>query len=407
MIRRISDGLAIGALFALLANFPAQGESPWVMHVIDNTSAGADGTKLADLDGDGDEDIVAGWEQGNIARLYFDPGNTNERWPFLSLPAPDVEDALPIDLDGDGYHDIVTCSEGDYQRVTFHWAPSSRSKYKDVAYWKTRDVPATVGKTRWMFAEPMDIDGRHGIDLVVGSKDPKGTLGWLQAPENPRDMDGWQYHEISKTAWIMSIEIRDMDHDGLADVLVSDQHGDRGVRWLKNPGRDSKKLYQRWKNNDIGMQGRKVLFLGVADTDDNGLPEIYAPSLDGPYFMRFIQLDKTGLNWSRERFQNPPRGGPHCKSMAIADINEDGEPDLVTTYGGARGKLCVMWSEWDSVKKDWIHHDVSGLAGIKTDFAIVRDMDRDGDLDILTCEEANNAQEGSGLGIIWYENPLK
>jgi hypothetical protein len=85
-------------------------DSPWTMHVIDNSSAGADGTKLADLDGDGREDIVAGWEQGNVARLYFDPGENGADWKFISLPAPDVEDALPVDLDGDGYtvaHEVL------------------------------------------------------------------------------------------------------------------------------------------------------------------------------------------------------------------------------------------------------------------------------------------------------------
>ena len=29
------------------------------------------------------------------------------------------------------------------------------------------------------------------------------------------------------------------------------------------------------------------------------------------------------------------------------------------------------------------------------------DMDGDGDLDVLTCEERDN------LGVIWYENPLR
>jgi hypothetical protein len=290
-------------------------------------------------------------------------------------------------------------------RVTFHWAPSYERDYKNVAHWKTRDVPVTVGKTRWMFAEPMDVDAKNGIDLVVGSKDPNGTLGWLQAPENPRDMKAWKYHEISRIAWTMTIDIRDIDHDGINDVLVSDQRGGSGVKWLKNPGAHSRRLYNKWENHTIGMKGKKVLFLGISDTDKNGLPEIYAPSLDGPYFMRFIQLDKSGDRWSSERFANSPLAGPHCKSMAVADINRDGEPDLVTTYGGARDKVCVMWSEWNANDKSWIHHDVSGLVGIKTDFAVVRDMDQDGDLDILTCEEANNAREGPGLGVIWYENP--
>lgn len=406
MMARFLKNLFVLAWMGCSPMLLGSGGSPWKTHIIDNTSAGADGTKLADLDGDGDEDIVAGWEQGNIARLYFDPGDGGDRWPFISVPAPDVEDALPVDLDGDGFYDIVTCSEGAYRRVTFHWAPSNYKDYKNIANWKTRDVPDTIGTTRWMFAQPMDVDGKHGIDLVVGSKDPNGTLGWLQAPENPRNMAGWKYHEFSKTNWIMTIDIRDMDHDGLKDVLVSDQQGGRGVRWFKNPGPDSTKLYKEWENHDIGMQGKKVLFLGVADTDKNGLWEIYAPSLDGPYFMRFTQLDKSGDNWSAERFENSPLAGPHCKSMAVGDMNQDGKPDLVSTYGGARDKICVMWSEWNAEDESWVHHDVSGLEGVKTDFSVLRDMDRDGDLDILTCEEANNATEGSGLGVIWYENPL-
>jgi hypothetical protein len=48
---------------------------------------------------------------------------------------------------------------------------------------------------------------------------------------------------------------------------------------------------------------------------------------------------------------------------------------------------------------------IAGKTGIKYDFATLVDMDGDGDLDVLTCEEANNAKDGPGLGVIWYENP--
>jgi len=37
--------------------------------------------------------------------------------------------------------------------------------------------------------------------------------------------------------------------------------------------------------------------------------------------------------------------------------------------------------------------------GIKFDLIQSLDLDQDGDLDIVTCEERNN------LGVIWYENP--
>jgi hypothetical protein len=34
------------------------------------------------------------------------------------------------------------------------------------------------------------------------------------------------------------------------------------------------------------------------------------------------------------------------------------------------------------------------------------DIDLDGDLDVLICEE-NFGEESQGLGVVWYENKLK
>ena len=47
--------------------FEPQG-APWVRHTIDNTGKGSDGTKLADVNGDGRIDLVTGWEEGGRAR---------------------------------------------------------------------------------------------------------------------------------------------------------------------------------------------------------------------------------------------------------------------------------------------------------------------------------------------------
>ena len=46
--------------------------------------------------------------------------------------------------------------------------------------------------------------------------------------------------------------------------------------------------------------------------------------------------------------------------------------------------------------------DISGtIEGVKFDRIETIDLDGDGDLDVLTCEERDN------LGVIWYENPLR
>ena len=46
-------------------------------------------------------------------------------------------------------------------------------------------------------------------------------------------------------------------------------------------------------------------------------------------------------------------------------------------------------------------HDIAGPPGTKFDRMELVDLDLDGDLDVITCEEAEN------LGVIWYENPVQ
>ena len=53
------------------------------------------------------------------------------------------------------------------------------------------------------------------------------------------------------------------------------------------------------------------------------------------------------------------------------------------------------------IKGKWIDHDIGGPAGIKFDRIELLDLDGDGDLDLLTCEEREfNA-------VLWYENPQR
>ena len=78
------------------------------------------------------------------------------------------EDAVFVDLDGDGDEDIVSCSEGRTRTVHFHWSPRNDPQRK-VLPWRTQAVPVTAGKQSWMFAVPLWVDEK-GMDLVLGSK---------------------------------------------------------------------------------------------------------------------------------------------------------------------------------------------------------------------------------------------
>ncbi len=383
----------------------AQSEKPWKRHVIDDTSLGSDGTKLADVNGNGHMDIVVGWEEGGITRLYFNPGDPNEPWEFIEVPSPDVEDAFAVDLDGDGFLDIVTFSEGEHQRITVHWAPSDSLSYRNSSNWISEDIPVTMGMSRWMFGRAVDMDGKHGIDLIVGSKDPDGRLGWLEAPENPRNLSEWKYHHISDAGWIMSIECLDMDGDGVEDILITDRYGGlRGLRWLKSPG-NGEDLYKPWENNFIGLTEGEPMFLGIADIspmNSKGLPGIIVPDLTNGWEL----FTYDGDVWTSQSMAYPESSGTRGKSVAVADIHQDGKYDLLASFEGAKDLSGVI-GLGDFLGENPSLMDISGIEGVKYDFIVLIDMDGDGDLDILTCEETGYDGSKRGLGVIWYENPLK
>ena len=99
--------------------------------------------------------------------------------PSAAPPSGVLSDdaVFTIDLDGDGAMDVVSCCEGRTRTIYVHWAPSLAAEYRKESLWKTEPIPVTAGKKMWMFALPLQVDGRHGIDLVVGAKGGEAEIG--------------------------------------------------------------------------------------------------------------------------------------------------------------------------------------------------------------------------------------
>ncbi len=414
----------VACLLVALALLARAGASPWSCHTIDASSRGADGVRLADVNGDGLPDITTGWEEGNRTRVYLHPGPANAKSPWPAVTAgetPKPEDAVFADLDGDGATDVVSCTEA--KRVYINWAPKVPAEYLDPGAWQMVSVPAVEGISRWMFAVPMDIDRKHGADLVVAGKRSgvagKLAMGWLQAPADPRDTVAWKYHGFYDIAWAMSVVAHDVDADGDPDVIVSDRkargRGDRtnqGVLWLENPGPG--KATGVWPEHRIGLAGREVMFLDVTDLDSDGKTDILvAVKPDAVHWLRCtdnprdawteVQVIRVGLK---------PFGVGTAKGVRAGDIDGDGKLDITYSCEHANGeKRGVVWLKQtpgtDGVQ--WEARDISGPNGIKFDRIELLDVDGDGDLDLLTCEERHRPKDNPGqmgLGVIWYENPF-
>ena len=369
------------------------------MHTIDNESRGADGVRLADVNGDGHLDLVTGWEEGGKVRVCLNPGSKNakKRWQSVTVgKVRSPEDAVFADLDNDGAVDVVSCCEGKTRNVFIHWAPKNKENYLKESAWKTESFPVIEKlKLAWMYCVPMQVDGKHGIDLIIGGKGGKAQLGWLEAPKNPRSLSEWKWHPINPVGWVMSLRTMDVDHDGDHDIIVTDRKGSRrGCRWLENPG-VGKAQSQPWKSHALGAMGEEVMFLDLADVDKDGQLDVIVPTYTRKLF--YLRRKGKSMEWESNKWNYPEVSGTG-KAVRLGDIDLDGRLDVVLTGQCPKDKHGIVWI---SPSKSTVHM-LSGKATkkrYKPDRIELVDLDADGDLDVITSEER------SLLGVIWYENP--
>ncbi len=386
---------------------PAGPGKPWPRHVIDASSRGADGVRLADINRDGNPDIVTGWEEGGLVRVYIHPGTTDgavrRPWPAVTVgKVRSPEDAVFADVDGDGAVDVISSCEGRTNCMFVHWAPQDPAAYLDEKAWRTAPIPLTKGTTRWMFALPLRAGREKKPLIAVSAKGKNALVGILRVPPDPRKLEEWKLRKLYDAGWIMSLVAADVDGDGDEDLVVSDRKGTkRGVLWLENPGGGGP-----WPEHRVGAGGKEVMFLDYTDLDGDGRADILA-AVKPRAIHRFRSPADPGGAWPETVIPvDFPAGIGTAKAVRAGDIDGDGAKDIVFSCEHAvppkRGVVWLTRGKPGPASR-WTAGELAGPEGIKYDLLQLLDIDGDGDLDVLTCEERFGR---GGLGVFWYENPF-
>ena len=377
-----------------------QADAAWLRHTIDDTARGADGTRLADVNRDGLPDLTTGWEESGLIRVYLNPGTTQVKRPWPQVTIGQVgspEDAVWVDLDQDGRQDVVSSCEGKNKTLFVHWAPRKTEEYLNADAWQTAAIPLSRQRESWMFVLPLAAPPETGIRLIAGSKGERGGISLLSAATPSRQLERLQRKRLRDAGWIMSLRQFDMDRDGDQDVLASDRKGEnRGIFWLEQPPAAG----AAWKEHFIGAGDEEAMFLDVRRHPDTEALEIVVPAKPR-HLIHFRAAPQTPLAWQSRKTEIAARVG-RVKAVRFADIDLDGRTDLVVTSEGAQQDLIgVYWFPLAELQRPAVTavNDISGAAGVKFDRIDLADLDGDGDLDVITCEESDN------LGVIWYENP--
>ncbi|MBN1419240.1 MAG: VCBS repeat-containing protein [Planctomycetes bacterium] len=219
----------------------------WRAHAIDPSISWAMSVIPADLDGDGDPDIVL-TDRPQVIAWYEHPGfdHLSER-PWKKHVIQDGGGpylwGLLHDIDGDGEKDILAATfaperGADPQKTAITWwrAPADP---KDAGAWTRREIRVRsrdIGSFRHKALAVADFDGDGRQEIVLSTEQP-GDVYLLRWKKSVFD-EVWSVENIigRGRGKYDDVDLLDLDGDGDLDILTSEEY-ELGVFWLENPRR--------------------------------------------------------------------------------------------------------------------------------------------------------------------------
>ena len=236
----------------------------WTAYDIATNASGARTIYVADMDGDGDLDIVSA-SKGDDKIAWYENNGDGTSWT-TEIIATSAQDAIGVhvaDMDGDGDLDIISASEGD---DTIAWYENDG---EDDPSWTASDIVTNATGAHGVTVG--DINGDGHLDIVSASF-TDNTIAWY---ENDGNADPtWTVSDIVTDAnGARNVFLGDIDGDGDLDVLSASQ-SDNTIAWYENDGTTN----PSWTVQDINTSATGAYDVHAADVDGDGDIDIVSAS---------------------------------------------------------------------------------------------------------------------------------
>ncbi|OFY36131.1 MAG: hypothetical protein A2W91_04925 [Bacteroidetes bacterium GWF2_38_335] len=399
--------------------------------IISTNANGATSVYSADIDLDGDMDVLSASVADNKIAWYE---NTNGTGTFgiqrvITTSAYTAYSVCCADIDGDGDLDVLSASATTYdnrvawyentdgagsfgpQQIISVIAYGSNSVYyadidndddidvlsssfwdKKIAWYENTDGAGTFGVQQIISENAdgaysvfcADIDNDGDIDVFsASSSDDK--IAWY---ENT-DSAGTFGPELMISAFVNGVNTvcsADIDGDGDMDVLSASHYDDK-IAWYENL--DGLGTFGPQKIISILVENAQDVC--CADIDNDGDLDVLSASYDDDMIAWYENTDGAGTFGPQQTITNLVNG---AQSVYFADVDDDGDMDVLAA-GYLSGK--ISWFEnTDGTgvfgPQQVISSSVSGAYSV-----YCSDIDGDGDIDVLSASYWDDE-------IAWYEN---
>ena len=227
----------------------------WIEHLVDGNFNGAYSVYAADVDGDGDTDVLGAAVHVNEIAWWENIDGTGTVW-IEHLVDSNFEYAASVyaeDVDGDGDADIIGAAQlGD--EITW-WENTDGTGTS----WTEHTVDGSFDGAASVYAADMNGDGDTDI---LGAATEAGEIAWWENTDGTGT--SWTEHLVDGDfEWTYSVYAEDLDGDGDKDVLGAATIAD-DITW--------------WENTD----GTGTVWTEhTVDGDFDGTQSVYAADVNG------------------------------------------------------------------------------------------------------------------------------
>ncbi len=330
------------------------------------------GLDAADVDSDGDRDLVSG------PYVYRNPGGAmTGAWTRLTA-LPDGHCFMAMDVDGDERADLLGLQDNPAEsRIDLYWIEAADA---GAGSWA---APVQFGNIpRSDHAE--GFQGSRRAQIVAGGREEIviSTMQGIYCFEIPASPDAgsWPRTFVCTNDSDEGIGVGDIDADGFLDIAFT-SGGDKAVRWARNPGTGT----GHWLVFTIGSFAEADWpdRCAVADLNGDGRADIVATEENSGATADALACwweqpvpSPTNSGWTRRTIATQYT----MNSMDAADFDMDGDMDL--SLAEHRGTERIQVWENDGAGVFAVHEVGAGRESHLGARAF--DLDGDGDLDLAS-----------------------